>query len=63
MKKLLVIGAMCALSALGAYAQYKTWCGIVVETVDDSNFDSEDEAADFHADLDVAYCGSVNPNP
>ncbi|MBD5264934.1 MAG: hypothetical protein HDS48_05340 [Bacteroides sp.] len=65
MKKLLVIGAMCALSALGAYAmQYITSCGIIVETVSpdffpDKNGDVDwDEAFDYYSDLDDAYCNN-----
>ena len=56
MKKLLVIGAICAVSALGAYAQYTTSCGIVVETVDRDFFDSDVEADEFYAELDKYYC-------
>ena len=65
MKKLLVIGAMCAVSALGAYASknHKTWCGELVQTVEDAYFDSEEEAEDYYTALDIIYCGSENPNP
>ena len=65
MKKLLVIGAMCAVSALGAYAmQYVTSCGIVVETVSPEAFKDKDgvvdweEALDYYSDLDDAYCNN-----
>ncbi|MBD5281124.1 MAG: hypothetical protein HDS35_11385 [Bacteroides sp.] len=64
MKKLLVIGAMCAVSALGAYAmQVTTSCGIVVETVSPDFFENKDgdvdwkEAIDYYLELDEAYCG------
>lgn len=64
MKKLLVIGVVCAAVALGAYAhQYRTWCGVVVETVEDSYFTDPQELRKFKDELDIAYCGSTNPNP
>ena len=64
MKKLLVIGAVCAVSALGAYAmQVTTSCGITDETVtpdffvdEDGDIDWEDATKYYFTELDEAVC-------
>ncbi|HIY89237.1 MAG TPA: hypothetical protein H9824_11125 [Candidatus Bacteroides pullicola] len=59
MRKFILLAMLVVASVGGASAAliYQTWCGKVVTTVDNSWFDSQEEADAYHAAIDEALCG------